>query len=153
MKWSEGKGGGGRRVSVGGWQVPQKSGSGCSTLAAHHGSSQVNVKTRESFAEYWFNAAALAGGRCALQITCALFPTHTEPWVPLPPHSREPEMKRGCSLKCSLPPVLSSHTKISPRYKSTKKKKSSTYHDFFFYLLYTRTHSEGRPFDLQPLLF
>lgn len=36
----------------GGWQVPQKSGSGCSTLAAHHGSSQVNVKTWESFAEY-----------------------------------------------------------------------------------------------------
>lgn len=118
---------------VGGWQVPQKSGSGCSTLAVHHGSSQVNVKTRESFAEYWFNAAALAGGRCALQITCALFPTHTEPWVPLPPHSREPETERGCSLKCSLPSVLSSHIKISPRYKSTKKKTSSTYQDLLFF--------------------
>lgn len=41
-----------------GREVPQKSGSGCSTLAAHYGSSQVNVKTRESFAEYQFNAAA-----------------------------------------------------------------------------------------------
>ncbi len=27
-------------------------GAAASTLAAHHGSSQVNVKTRESFAEY-----------------------------------------------------------------------------------------------------
>lgn len=49
MEWS------GRTTDRGrdpGAQVPQKSGSGCSTLAAHHGSSQVNVKTRESFAEY-----------------------------------------------------------------------------------------------------
>lgn len=38
-------------------QVPQKSGRGCATLTAHNGSSQVNVKTRESFAEYRFNAA------------------------------------------------------------------------------------------------
>lgn len=53
LPWSEVK-------EEGGEQVPQKSGSGCSTLAAHHGSSQVNVKTRESFAEYWFNAAAWA---------------------------------------------------------------------------------------------
>lgn len=45
-------GGGGGGGGVLGGQVPQKSGSGCSTLAAHHGSSQVNVKTRESFAEY-----------------------------------------------------------------------------------------------------
>lgn len=95
VKWSEvkveeeeKKGGGGG----GGWrgaQVPQKSGSGCSTLAAHHGCSQVNVKTRESFAEYRFNAAAWAGGRCVLQITRALFPTHTE--SPVPSVSTEPE--------------------------------------------------------------
>lgn len=52
MKGSE-EGGAGRGVSecvcvyvyVWGGQVPQKSGSGCSGLAAHHGSSQVNVKT------------------------------------------------------------------------------------------------------------
>lgn len=74
-----------------GAQVPQKSRRGCSTLAAHYGSSQVNVKTRESFAEYRFNAAAREGGRCVLQITCALFPTHTKPGVPPFPHSRKPQ--------------------------------------------------------------
>ena len=93
----------------GGGKCHKKSGSGCSTLAAHHGSSQVNVKTRESFAEYWFNAAARAGGRCALQITCALFPTHTEPWVPLPPHSREPERDRERMFFYVLLPSVTSN--------------------------------------------
>lgn len=93
----------------GGGKCHKKSGSGCSTLAVHHGSSQVNVKTRESFAEYWFNAAARAGGRCALQITCALFPTHTEPWVPLPPHSREPERDRERMFFYVLLPSVTSN--------------------------------------------
>lgn len=103
VKWSEVKWG------RGGGKCHKKSGSGCSTLAAHHGSSQVNVKTRESFAEYWFNAAARAGGRCALQITCALFPTHTEPWLPLPPHSREPERDRERMFFYVLLPSVTSN--------------------------------------------
>lgn len=69
MKWIEVE-----EEEKGGGQVPQKSGSGCSTLAAHHGSSQVNVKTRESFAEYWFNAAAWEGEDARSRLHALYFP-------------------------------------------------------------------------------
>lgn len=74
MEWSEGGGGGRGEKKKEGRQVPQKSGSGCSTLAAHYGSSQVNVKTRESFAEYQFNAAAWAGEHACSRLHALYFP-------------------------------------------------------------------------------
>ena len=44
-----------------GWGVvSQKSEINCGTHMVHHGSSQVDNQTRESFAEYWFNAGAQA---------------------------------------------------------------------------------------------
>lgn len=101
VKWSEG----GRRMEGGGGgQVPQKSGSGCSTLAAHHGSSQVNVKTRESFAEYWFNAAAWAGEDARTRLRALYFPP-IQNFESLCLHTPENQRERlrGCSFMCCCP--------------------------------------------------
>lgn len=100
VKWSEGGGGRGRR----GEQVPQKSGSGCSTLAAHHGSSQVNVKTRESFAEYWFNAAAWEGEDARSRLHALYFPPiQNLEFLCLHTPENQRETERRCSFMCCCP--------------------------------------------------
>lgn len=74
------------------------------------------------------------GGRCALQITCALFPTHREPWVPLPPHSREPERERlrgDVPFLCLLPSALSSMGKNKQRLNVQIQNKQGKTHQVF----------------------